>query len=503
VLTADITSRLVTSHLDGDVTPGRRQQVFTMLPRVLPRLLKTLLLVLLVMFLLTLLHDTQAPSARPGDSHMEDVPASRAAELPSTAPSAALMNRAESVDKRDKRGQAPRPEKRSLAEVIAQLNAAQTIRTPDGTAAEPLVSTDVVVVVQVHKRLDYLRQLIQSLRAARGIDHTLVIFSHDVFDEEVNRAVGEVDFCRVMQIFYPYSLQLHNSTFPGRAEGDCPHDVSPARARRLGCTSWRSPDRYGHYRQPGLTQIKHHWWWKAKRVFDQLEYTRHHPGLFLFIEEDHYVPPDFLHMLAVMQAARKDHCPQCNVLSLGAQALSADFRAYRDPVKSAGVYLTPWTGYQGLMAFDRRTWKLIHACATEFCTFDDYNWDWSLQHLSRSGCTQQPLYTMLTKAPRVFHVGECGVHNAGDDCDKFSLLNKIKVILDSAKSLQFPKNLTQFSVVDVPMKRVRANGGWGDPRDHVLCITGRLPQTKSKDMGETQRDQVLESRSAHGGRSGF
>ena len=42
---------------------------------------------------------------------------------------------------------------------------------------------------QVHNREAYLRQLISSLSAARHIENTLLVFSHDVWDEEINTLV--------------------------------------------------------------------------------------------------------------------------------------------------------------------------------------------------------------------------------------------------------------------------------------------------------------------------
>lgn len=44
------------------------------------------------------------------------------------------------------------------------------------------------------------------------------------------------------------------------------------------CNNALYPDLYGHYREAKFTQTKHHWWWKANRVFDQLEVTRYHTG---------------------------------------------------------------------------------------------------------------------------------------------------------------------------------------------------------------------------------
>ena len=48
-------------------------------------------------------------------------------------------------------------------------------------------------------------------------------------------------------------------------------------------------------------QTKHHWWWKANTIFHTLDVTRHFTGAVLFLEEDHFVAEDFLHVLSMMQ----------------------------------------------------------------------------------------------------------------------------------------------------------------------------------------------------------
>lgn len=53
------------------------------------------------------------------------------------------------------------------------------------------------------------------------------------------------------------------------------------------------------------------------RVFNQLEVTRNHSGLVLFLEEDHYVAEDFIHILRLMEKTCKEACRHCNILSLG------------------------------------------------------------------------------------------------------------------------------------------------------------------------------------------
>lgn len=108
---------------------------------------------------------------------------------------------------------------------------------------------------QVHTRITYLRHLIVSLAQAKDISKTLLIFSHDFYDEDINDLVQTIDFCKVlqvkllvtalpwqaipyqinttkiviaiqfMQIFYPYSIQTHEHEFPGEDPGDCPRDI--------------------------------------------------------------------------------------------------------------------------------------------------------------------------------------------------------------------------------------------------------------------------------------
>lgn len=71
------------------------------------------------------------------------------------------------------------------------------------------------------------------------------------------------------------------------------------------------------------------------------------------------------------------------------------------------VEITPWISskHNMGMAFNRTTWNEIVKCAAYFCKYDDYNWDWSLQHISQN-CLKQKLHAMVARGPRVFHIGE-------------------------------------------------------------------------------------------------
>lgn len=103
------------------------------------------------------------------------------------------------------------------------------------------------------------------------------------------------------------------------------------------CNNALYPDLYGHYREAKFTQTKHHWWWKANRVFNQLEVTRNHTGLVIFLEEDHYVAEDFIHILKLMERRCKESCKHCNILSLGTYLKTYNY--YGDSKKvSANIF---------------------------------------------------------------------------------------------------------------------------------------------------------------------
>uniref|UniRef100_A0A182IMD7 Alpha-1,6-mannosyl-glycoprotein 2-beta-N-acetylglucosaminyltransferase n=1 Tax=Anopheles atroparvus TaxID=41427 RepID=A0A182IMD7_ANOAO len=422
----------------------------------------------------------------------------------------------------------------------------------------------------VHKRITYLRHLIVSLAQARDISRTLLVFSHDYYDDDINDLVQSIDFCKVMQIFYPFSIQTHPNEFPGADPGDCPRDIKKEQALLRKCNNALHPDLYGHYREAKFTQTKHHWWWKANRVFDQLEVTKYHTGMVVFLEEDHYVAEDFLHILELMFRKSQDLCSKCNILSLGTYLKTFNYYTYNKkshangwyarvkgnrvngfgppeafPVNAspgqtrgspgsfsfsasynalsrkqppeavsltrtrpgtvdvsalldqtavnrvfrvtpyergllgpADVEVTPWISskHNMGMTFNRTTWYDIVRCARHFCEYDDYNWDWSLQHVSQQ-CLKQKLHVMVVKGPRVFHIGECGVHHKKSNCESNQVISKVQKVLKAARGSQqlFPRSisLTQTSLVKKTKLR-KGNGGWGDQRDHQLCFNMTL-----------------------------
>lgn len=52
-------------------------------------------------------------------------------------------------------------------------------------------------IFQVHNRIEYLKELISTLRDARYIETALLIFSHDYSSAAINKLIKGIDFCLV------------------------------------------------------------------------------------------------------------------------------------------------------------------------------------------------------------------------------------------------------------------------------------------------------------------
>jgi hypothetical protein len=82
-----------------------------------------------------------------------------------------------------------------LQEVMLKANLQQRILNQDKFPA--LGEEGLVLIVQVHKREGYLKQLLESLRATRGIQNVLLVLSHDYYFDDMNRLIQSIDFCPV------------------------------------------------------------------------------------------------------------------------------------------------------------------------------------------------------------------------------------------------------------------------------------------------------------------
>lgn len=348
-----------------------------------------------------------------------------------------------------------------LLRSVYAANYKQHVRNADRFPGDP----QLVLVVQVHNRPKYLELLIKSLERAAEVHSFLLIFSHDYISEEINTMVQRITFCKVLQIYFPFSTQLYPNEFPGQDPRDCPRDISKDNAVKKGCLNAEHADSYGHYREAFITQTKHHWWWKLHFVWERVHVTQGYSGFVVFLEEDNYILPDFYHFYKAMIEFRKKSCPNCDVLALGNHnGLTKTFTSLSNKVLTTG-----WmsTRHNLGMAMSREVYYKLMGCSDEFCTYDDYNWDWTLQHLSGT-CISNPLKVLFAQASRVLHTGDCGLHQK-ETCRPELASQMVEEGLQMIKHSLFPLPLILTGAETVEHKAHIKNGGWGDVRDHMLC----------------------------------
>ncbi|KAG5675235.1 hypothetical protein PVAND_005156 [Polypedilum vanderplanki] len=367
----------------------------------------------------------------------------------------------------------------SLARLIKMHNEEQRILNIERYG--PITKDTFFITIQVHNRIAYLRHLVDSLKKAKNIDKALLIFSHDLYDNEINELIRSIDFCMVLQIFYPYSIQIYSNVFPGTDVNDCPRNIKKIDAIVKKCNNFDHPDSYGHYREAKFTQMKHHWWWKLNRIFDELNVTKELDIRLLLLEEDHFVAEDFLYIYKEMQKQISFECPKCNIIALGTYEEKLNENTYNK------IEISPWTTniHNMGMALNKTTWKAVKNCAEYFCTYDEYNYDFSLQNINIR-CLKDKLFTALIRGPRIFHTGECGVHHIHKNCNVNKKIDEINLNLSEAKKhrLLYPEDL-EISSVDLkhPVLILTNNGGWADKRDHCLCMQMTWNKVNSKCHG--------------------
>jgi alpha-1,6-mannosyl-glycoprotein beta-1,2-N-acetylglucosaminyltransferase len=221
----------------------------------------------------------------------------------------------------------------------------------------------VVLAVQVHNRSEYFAHFVASLKFVKNIEQVLLVVSHDYYSPEIESLVASITVCKVIQIFYPHSMQLYPDKFPGQDPNDCARDTSREIAKRSGCNNADHPDQYGHYREAKFTMTKHHWWWKAHHIFDHMRLTHNFQGYVVFLEEDHYLAPDFVYMVNKMAESKPKICPKCDFIGLG---------VYDKPLFQEGtakaVRVFSWMSGKHNMGFamDRDTWNIIKGCNKVF-----------------------------------------------------------------------------------------------------------------------------------------
>ena len=74
-------------------------------------------------------------------------------------------------------------------------------------------TTRYILLVQVHTRVSYLKKFIQMLHEVHTINQTLLIFSHDFIDPEINKLVRNITFVPVDLKLLVFVWKLLNYSF--------------------------------------------------------------------------------------------------------------------------------------------------------------------------------------------------------------------------------------------------------------------------------------------------
>ncbi|XP_063361786.1 alpha-1,6-mannosyl-glycoprotein 2-beta-N-acetylglucosaminyltransferase-like [Cydia amplana] len=299
-----------------------------------------------------------------------------------------------------------------------------------------------VIVVLAGRRPARLQWLLASLAVVTNIGDALLVISHSFYDEAVNELVKRVDYCRVLQLYFPYSVQIFPNRFPGV-------DFNRSRAAAIAA------------------EEKQHWWWTTSFLFNRYTLIDHKLGLVLFLQEDDYVAPDLLHTLKYAQRAFT-YYPEAEVISLGRPVTKADYSL---------LTVAPWQPpFESGLAFNLTLFKKLQASASYFCQYNDASWSYSLlaAFASRPRGYVDMVASML---PRVVSTREYASGREGADkalavfTNFFPTRVRVAYITTGVGRVSHPET--------VP----RGAGGWEDERDRMLCLDPFLMTTEQRQQG--------------------
>lgn len=270
-----------------------------------------------------------------------------------------------------------------------------------------------------------------------------------------------IDFMQYKQIFTPYSPHVRTHMHPGTTPDDCPARIAFPEADRLKCKGER--DQYGNYREAKFVSLKHHWFWLMNYIWDGLPETRDFTGHIVFFEEDHVVSHNVYRNLQKLAELKDKECrDSCLFINMGPGVGDGFTKASYVHNQGASIEGFHNAGY----GFNRKTWLKIKSNPERFCTFGDYNWDYSLSYLM--DVWYPNIASIMTRTDSLIHIGKCGTHIKSADCDPEK---DIKIFQSGNHPFLGENGNIEVFRNSVPSfkKGFSGWGGWGDLRDHDLC----------------------------------
>ena len=201
------------------------------------------------------------------------------------------------------------------------------------------------IVLYVHNRPNYFRQVLDHLRAVTGIKRALLVVSFDGLFGAMLEVAKSIDFCRVR-----FLVHTSRQTFAHMSS---------------------------------LVAIKEHWWWLVEQVFTVVPEMRRRDGYVLFLEEDHILSADALTVVsALTDYIKGGGCSSCWGVSLRFGCSEPDAS------DATGVCLADGfvnTGY----AFNRSLFDTLQRHNDSFWAFSE-GWDFTIFHLIQVGLARLP-----------------------------------------------------------------------------------------------------------------
>jgi N-acetylglucosaminyltransferase II (MGAT2)/Glycosyl hydrolases family 38 N-terminal domain/Alpha mannosidase middle domain/Glycosyl hydrolases family 38 C-terminal domain len=311
-------------------------------------------------------------------------------------------------------------------------------------------NTDVPFVFMVFKRVDYLKEAMESLRKSDFPRHRVpIIISHDGNVSDVVEYVESIksEF-QIVQLFHPHSCYDHPHVFPG--------DNASLNEGYLG-------DAYNNPRSGSITCCKHHFTWILRTVFSNKKFKDRSIDTFLFLEEDYVVAPTIYQAMINGLNGMLQFNNETKGAFLGLN-LDPSAGGIREILKEIDGSSEEWFAepfMTGPMTLHRSTFERLQQGAAYYCGldgFDEYNWDWSFVHIQNKYIIP---HTMLSPAKLLArHIGATGgMHD-----------HRNVVPPPLAENFVGTKVHGSVWVESRPRSLPRGNGGWKHPADHEHCL---------------------------------
>ena len=321
-------------------------------------------------------------------------------------------------------------------------------------------------VFMVHKRLEYMEKAIESLRNSDFPKSQVpIIVSHDGRVPEMMQYVESLksEF-HVIQLFHDHACYDHPHAFPG-------NDTS--------LNTGYKGDTFGNKREAWVTCAKHHFTWLLKTVFEDLRIPREGSDTdevsseselvdtFMFLEEDYVVGPTIYSALieGLKLTQQYESKSDGGFLGVGLDPTHGGSK-FEPSTKSDEWFVEAF--HSGPMTLNRNVYQKLRDHASEYCRFDDYNWDWSLVHVQSLG--HLPHTLLLPGRSLAKHIGVAeGMHTKDT---KKSTLHKTFGYGPRGESIttRFVGTRLRFNQAKVtPLREHPGYGGWSKWFDAHPC----------------------------------